>query len=454
MPSRQDELHSYQYSVQRVVAALVSHDPDPQRSPLRRAGVTALVSLLIAALVVGGFAVYGLFTGNTMAQANDPRAVLVEKKTGARFVYLESDQKLHPVLNYTSGMLLATGTPPELKTVATEKLAKVALGEPLGIPGAPDSLPTVKNLLKDTWSICTGTLAGKPKSTLVIGTGIPEGKAAPAGGLLVRDNRGRTFLIHEGKRHLLPTARLDVTLRVLGWYGSRPWVVSSAWVDAIPSGSDLAAPIIPNWRKASVVRGRKVGQVLTLDGSSYAMVLADGVAPLSGLQLKLLTTIPGAGTPVKVGEREWGDGNLPNSKVGLPSTTAGLPLVAPKLAAAPATACMTAKLKDEQMTLELRTDVAIPSGRTPVDISSVDLVHMPRGKGAVVESVASPDAPAGSGTVSLITDNGVQFALASRDLLGKFGYGAVTPTRIPSQLVDYLPVGPALDPVQAGPKAS
>jgi len=49
VPSRQDQLHSYQYSLQRVVAALVTHDPDPHRSPLRRAGTTALVSLVIAA---------------------------------------------------------------------------------------------------------------------------------------------------------------------------------------------------------------------------------------------------------------------------------------------------------------------------------------------------------------------------------------------------------------------
>jgi len=35
VPSRQDQLHSYQYSLQRVVAALVTHDPDPSRSPLR-----------------------------------------------------------------------------------------------------------------------------------------------------------------------------------------------------------------------------------------------------------------------------------------------------------------------------------------------------------------------------------------------------------------------------------
>ena len=95
MPSRQDQLHSYQYSVQRVVAALVTHDPDPSRSPLRRAGTTALVSLLIAAIAVGGAGLYGLLTGQSSVDATDTNVVFQEKGTGARFVYL--DGKLHPV---------------------------------------------------------------------------------------------------------------------------------------------------------------------------------------------------------------------------------------------------------------------------------------------------------------------------------------------------------------------
>jgi hypothetical protein len=77
-------------------------------------------------------------------------------------------------------------------------------------------------------------------------------------------------------------------------------------------------------------------------------------------------------------------------------------------------------------------------------------VHVARGRGAVVETAASPDAPAGSGTVSLVTDSGRYYPLASRDLLSRFGYGNVRPTRVPAQLVAYLPAGPALDPVRAG----
>ena len=51
MPSRQDQLHSYQFTVQRVVSALVSRDTDPAQAPFRRAATATLASVLLA--VVG-----------------------------------------------------------------------------------------------------------------------------------------------------------------------------------------------------------------------------------------------------------------------------------------------------------------------------------------------------------------------------------------------------------------
>ncbi|WP_433792713.1 type VII secretion protein EccB [Actinoplanes sp. CA-252034] len=435
MPSRQDELHSYQYSVQRVVAALVSHDPDPHRSPLRRAGVTALVGLLVAALIVGGFAVYGLFTGHSMADAKDTAAVLLEKNSGARYVYLKSDGKLHPVLNYTSGLLLTEGDTPSLKTVPSERLAEIPLGATLGIPDAPDALPASGSLLGGAWSVCTDTASGQARSTLVVGTA-PSGGSAPAGGLLVRDAGGRTHLINDGKRHLLPAARVDAIERALGWYGTRPWLVSTAWVDAVPAGPDLAAPVLPSGRKNSVIPGRRVGQVLTGDGRTYAVVLADGIAALTEMQAKLLAT-----TPITVDAEVFV--RLPPSDTQLVGAE-GLPSTVPKLADAATGACVT------MPGAAIKVNPTIPAGTVPSGKARVDLVHVPRGKGALVEATASPDAPEGSGTVSLITDAGLYYPLAGRDLLSRLGYGSVRPTRIPAQLVAYLPAGPALDPVRAG----
>ena len=47
MPSRQDQLHSYQFMVQRVVAALVMRETDPAQSPFRRAAGASLASVLV-----------------------------------------------------------------------------------------------------------------------------------------------------------------------------------------------------------------------------------------------------------------------------------------------------------------------------------------------------------------------------------------------------------------------
>jgi hypothetical protein len=123
VPSRQDQLHSYQYSQQRVVAALVTHDPDPHRSPLRRAGSAALISLVVASLAVGGAAVYGLLKGRSSVEPRNEAVVFLEKGSGARFVYLKSDDRMHPVLNYSSALLIANATEPKMVDASSQSLA-------------------------------------------------------------------------------------------------------------------------------------------------------------------------------------------------------------------------------------------------------------------------------------------------------------------------------------------
>ncbi|MEU4691943.1 type VII secretion protein EccB [Actinoplanes sp. NPDC023714] len=226
------ELHSYRFAVQRVVAAVIAHDPDPPRPPLRRAGVTALAGLIVAAVALALAGAYGLVTGHSRTSPTDPGAILLDRVSGARYVYLPADGRLHPVLNYTSGLLLAQAERPAVKTVRPERLAAVPLGEPLGIPGAPDSLPAASELLTGPWSVCTSG----GRTTLLVGE-VPKG--GPAGALLVRDGSGRTHLIAEGRRFLIPSGQA----RTLGWY--EPWPVPSAWLEAIPPGPVKVKPGLP-----------------------------------------------------------------------------------------------------------------------------------------------------------------------------------------------------------------
>jgi type VII secretion protein EccB len=462
VPSRQDQLHSYQYSVQRVVAALVTHDPDPHRSPLRRAGMTALISLVIAAVAVGAAAVYGLLTGASSANIRDDAAVFLEKGSGARFVYLKSDGKLHPVLNYASGLLIANATEPKVVSTSRKKLATVELGDPLGIPDAPDSLPGPgkDDLLKGAWSVCTSASddpgsGSQPRSTVLVGEPVTDGAiAGSAQALVVRDPANRAFLVYANRRFLIPANRYTAVLRAFKWGDRQAWPVAAAWINAVPTGPNVEPLPIPGFGgQSGVAEAPRIGQLVTDGNNQWAVALSDGAAAITVVQALLLQTNPESATPVDVGVSTFA--NLPPSKTRLSDAGEpdGLPSSIPALAATPQRACMTLPVGGHGAGIRLDPTIAAgastPSGSTPSGAIQADFVHVPRGKGAVVVAAASPTAPASSGTVSIITDTGRRYPLASRDVLPKLGFGGVTPQQVPAQLIALLPEGPSLDPERA-----
>ena len=77
----------------------------------------------------------------------------------------------------------------------------------------------------------------------------------------------------------------------------------------------------------------------------------------------------------------------------------------------------------------------------------MDWVAVPPGRGAVVESLASPTSPGGA--LAVVSDLGQRFPLASRETLVPLGYGQVRPVRLPAAVVALLPAGRALDPAAA-----
>ncbi|MCU7722177.1 type VII secretion protein EccB [Actinoplanes sp. KI2] len=461
MPSRQDQLHSYQYSLQRVVAALVTHDPDPSRSPLRRAGTTALVSLLIASLAVVGATIYGVLTGQSSANPKDTKVVFQEKGTGARFVFLQSDRSLHPVLNYTSGLLLTDSDTPELQSISSAKLATVDLGATLGIPGAPDSLPAKDSLLTERWSVCTDNRGEEnpARSILLIGDKLTDGTVAAKSGeaLLIRDQSGRVWLVSGNKRFHIPSERLIATLSVLDWASKDPWPVSDAFENAIPVGNELTAPALPADRGAdSVLAGFQVGDLVTDSRNQFGMILADGMADITPMQAKLLQAVPGVDVPRAIANK-FGQLHRSATKITDVGKPNALPYDVPKLhEGTPASACMTLPV-DPKAGDGLRIDPTVPTGATkvtpgadtPGSVEIADFVHIARGKGVLASLSPSPGAPADSSTVVLITDTGRGFPLANRSLITKLGYAGAKIPQIPSQLVSMVPRGPSLDPAVA-----
>ncbi|WP_189079811.1 type VII secretion protein EccB [Mangrovihabitans endophyticus] len=468
MPSRQDQLHSYQYSLQRVVAALVTHDPDPHRSPLRRAGMTVLVGAVIATLALGGTLVYGILTGTNTVELRDESVVFLEKGSGARFVYLKTDDRLHPIINYSSGLLIANSSEPKVVSTSSDRLATMSLGEPLGIPDAPDSLPDADHLLPDDWTVCSQRAGdspiAEPRSLLLVGDRIAGGNtlaAPPPGGkpqaLLVSDALDRIYLVFGNRRFLVPGSRVQQTRTWFGWT-EQPLPVATGWLNAVPVGADLQAPRIPRHGAPSpTMPNHRVGQLLRVssdpNGSpTWGVVMADGVADLTEVQALLMRAAPEGAEPEDMDRTRYG--NLPRSATVLTAaaSTAGFPATVPTLLDSARRVCVTSAENDS---LTVRIDPAVPAG-APVRRADAlpggvqaDLVHVPRGHGALVVSAASPTAPATAGTVSVVTDTGVRYPIASRNLLGKLGYHDAKPVEVPAQLVSLLPQGPSLDPERA-----
>jgi type VII secretion protein EccB len=447
--------------MQRVVAALVTHDPDPSRSPFRRVGSTALISLLIAAVALGGTAVYALFTGRGAQAADEEAVVYIEKETGAQFIFTKADGRLHPVLNYASGLLIIASANAKSDQVSRKTLATVPRGATMGIPDAPNALPRPSDLLTGAWAVCSQSPDGAPQSLLAVGEKITGGTSAapvagpPPGALLVQDPTGKTFLMYGSRRFLIPNSRS--VLAAFVWSERQPVKVAAGWLNAVPAGPDLAPIPIPERGKASGVPGVANGRVLQSrdepDGpSQWAVALPGGAAVISEMQAKLLLNESSTGQVIKIKNSQFGDLKRSSDQAIVDRALAGLPTTVPPLLTVSQRLCLTVSPVDGRTDLLIDPDAPDPGNPVPASAAGttkIDRIRVHPGRGVLVESVASPTAPVGSGTISIVTDAGTRYPIADADTVANLGYGGIKPRRLPAELVALLPEGPALDPVQA-----
>ncbi|MFI9638986.1 type VII secretion protein EccB [Micromonospora sp. NPDC051925] len=454
MPSRQDQLHSYQFTVQRAVAALVMRETDPARSPFRRLAGAGLASVLVAAIGLGGFALYGLFAGGG-SKWRDAGAVIVEKESGARFVY--RDGRLHPVLNYASALLIVGADRSRTVLVSRRSIEGVPRGLPLGIADAPDSLPASGRLTTAPWTVCSLEPAeaarAAPRSALLIGREATGGRRLTEEAVLARHPDGALYLIWHQRRHLLrDTARV---LAALAATRERAVPAAPALLNTLPAGIDLAPPaLVGLGEPSSEVAGAAIGDVYLVrnsgGGRQYAVAERDGLAGITELQAALLMARTGQDEPDPITLGRFAA--LPKVPDLVPTGPTAPPPAPPRLAGAEGGA-LCARVGNDGVVRDVQVGTAVPdlsaAART-VDGTGgvrVDHVLVEPGRGAVVESVAAPGAD--GGTVSVVTDLGRRYVLADGEVLGMLGYQGVTPMRLPAGLVSLVPAGSTLDPAAA-----
>jgi type VII secretion protein EccB len=470
MATKRDQLQSHQFLVQRMVSALVTRQSDPEQPPFRRPSGAAFGSIVIAVLVLAGFGVYGLVKPGGSKAWSKGDVVVVEKETGTRYVYI--DGRLHPVTNYVSA-LLAVGKKAETTSISRKSLLGVPRGPQIGIRDAPDALPGPDRLLDGGWTYCSQpsldvTGARTSDSVLLVGQRPPAGTQMIDAAMLVEviGTKDQYLISSRGYRHRIqPSDTVTVGLAL----GSEPWArVGSAFVDALPAGQALAPIRLSNLGKPSKALpdrpGTLIGQLFVVNASGggvqHYLADRDQLLPISslqfdiqrayrpvaaayhgkapyGIQLGLLSA--GRAKQAEVNEQP---GQAPRSRPDFVATRDGA-----------GTVCAT--FQPGASTPEIFIEPAMPprdastmtAQRSTAGTALADRILVPPGYAAVVETMPTQQAPAG--TLAVVTDLGRSYPLADPKLLEVLGYAGIQPIRMPAGLVARIPQGSGLNPSAA-----
>lgn len=467
------QAQAYRFGVRRLESAVSSGDALLRGDPVRRRlNIALIVSIVLSAVLLGGFAVYGFIRPEpSIGNAQ----VVIDTDTGGSFV--ARNGTLYPAMNYASALLAAGrgqsgNKAPSVATVNDDAVAKEPRGPLLGIPGAPNVLPKSGSLVDPRWTVCDRTTTdsslppgSKPtvKTTAILGDARPTfGELGDGRGMLVSADDGKTtYLLWPGGRSKIELTDNTIRLAFNLPADESPRPISPALLNVIPQNEDLVPPTIdragttpPYARRLGVDVGEVFGLQRADQSRTSYVALADGVQPVTPLV-----------------------GDLVRDQFG---KTGPLPLVAPTLLRsaprAPASQqidlSIYPKLRPELLgyaqdhvicgyrsgTAEQPVriyafdSVPLPGGAKPVTVTQpgplvVDSVYVPPGKGAVL-AAATPK-QTGAGALYVITDEGVAYPVVNGLALLYLGYTAQDLRLSAPELLNLLPKGPALDPDQA-----
>ncbi|MFC5725004.1 type VII secretion protein EccB [Streptomyces gamaensis] len=325
MASRRDELNAYTFAKRRTVAAFLQPSPGGTDENAPRPLRTVLPGIVVGALLVAGFGAWGVFRPTAPRGWDEVGAhVIVGSESTTRYVVLETDgrKQLHPVLNYASAKLLLTPEKSDVLKVREAELdnGRIPRGPTLGIPYAPDRMPTPGEAgRKKQWAVCEQPggngrttqkavflFAGRdPGLRKLEGSGRLHGDRAlyvqgPDDARYLVDPRGTKYLLGGPDWRTADASEHNLLLRSVFTDGARPQRVTKDWLDTLDDGAPIVFPQLRGddgriGADASVptlpARADRVGMVLeapTGSGTQHYVVLRGAVRRVSPFVAKLL----------------------------------------------------------------------------------------------------------------------------------------------------------------------
>lgn len=441
MYGRREQVEAHSFLVGRILAAVLRTDPDSPDRPLRRTTVGMAGGIGIAILVMAIVLIVTLFTGRGSDKwREEPGTLVVDEDSGNRYLLIAG--RLRPVLNYASARLLVEGNPP-VASVSSEDLADFPKGAPIGIPGAPDTLPSPTSA-GQPWTVCAGVDEDDPGVAVTVGdlAGVSEVDDDEAVLVRVGDQQ---YLAWQGTRLRITAPWVP---RALGLDPAAAVPVDSAWLNALPAGPDLGPPPVGHGGGGPDVAGQPttVGQLVTAPdavGDTTFVVAEAGLVPVSLTVATLLGADPDTETPAAIAITP---AQLAKQKV-LPA-----PVWQAELPPRPPTALDTSahvpcvRWESDRATLVaaagMTGSTVDPAGVTR-DGRVADLVDVTPGAGLIARTRPAPGVP-GAG-VYLITEAGAKFPVADEKAAEALGFSVGAAELVPAELLALLPTGPVLD---------
>ncbi|WP_395296159.1 type VII secretion protein EccB [Kitasatospora hibisci] len=504
MASRRDELNAYTFARKRTVGAFLlpgggGSDEDAPR-PLK----AVLPSVIVGALVVTGFGVWGVFKPSAPVGWDSGKNIIQGKQSTTRYVVLPDPdgktKRLHQVLNMASARLVLPADA-KVVVVADDVLDRYPNhGPTIGIPYAPDKLPTKENVSKPMkWSVCDRPGSDDRQETVnqaVFVAGGADAKALEAKdrvldvdqALLVQQvdeqqvsvqpgagqapppqAKLKLFLIDaKGRKHAIggesdPDGTRTQLMGAIFGSMAAPQRVKKDWLDTLVPGSDIVFPKIDGLGSNSSVtlqkpEDRKVGRLVRF-GERYYVVGKDRLFQITPFQAELIRQNPllqplynqDADKTPRVNEMTPADHAAFKSDALLMGEGAG---DWPTRTGAPANNWQAPK--DARTVVCSTFDGVAEDGRTPrrsvwagpdypVKYSSGAVsAHVTPGHGLYYRAL--DNGADGSGSDYLITETGLRYAVPANSTGGKGGAPTTAPGRPSPSAVAKTPSVQPTDP--------
>ncbi|WP_406382979.1 type VII secretion protein EccB [Streptomyces sp. NBC_01618] len=469
MQSRKDQVQAHMFVMGRLTGGMLRHDPDAPESPVGRTNRGLAWGIGLGVVLVVGFLLFGLISPTGTKTWRTADALIVQKDTGTRYLYL--DGRLRPVRNYASARLISQK---ELGTVTVSgaSLRGEAHGTPIGIPGAPDSLPGPGDLEKGAWQVCadepqhTGPDGADRKARTSLRLGFPADGDFPGRqeSVLVKGPDGMKYLLWGEHRMRIGG---HGALQSLGYSGAIPAPVSAAFLDSLPAGADLVAPEVDGRGTATGrVAGAtaRVGQVFALSSpgtaKQYFLLEKAGLRPLTAVAAALVLGDDRTASQAYQGRAPkpltlTADELTRRQAVAGKTATdpADWPGRAPALRTIATGSALCAQIQPEGTAPRVRLALVQETGSAPAPATGpeiaraclpVDGVAVRPDGGALVQALGAGGGVRGT-TTYLVTDIGVKYRLPDATAVERLGLKGGHAQAVPSRLLDMLPTGPRLD---------